>query len=73
MPGAALVGAGLVRATHTEPGEAPEEVLADVASDRAGLVTSEGPVRVGLYLDYLCPECPITEKALARGGHRPGR
>ncbi|WP_327697692.1 DsbA family protein [Streptomyces sp. NBC_00459] len=62
---AALVGAGLVRAGNTEPGRAPDRVPARAADDRAGLVASTGGIRIDLYLDYLCPECRNTEKALA--------
>jgi protein-disulfide isomerase len=62
---AVLVGAGLVRANKTEPGAAPSRVPAGAASDKSGLVFSSGAVRVDLYLDYLCPECRNTERALA--------
>jgi protein-disulfide isomerase len=62
---AALVGAGLVRATNSEAGEAPSRVPAGTTGDKAGLVFSSGAVRVDLYLDYLCPECRNTERALA--------
>ncbi|MFJ8109923.1 DsbA family protein [Streptomyces sp. NPDC096132] len=63
--GAALVGAGLVRATNTAPDKAPSRVPAAVSDDKAGLVASEGTVRIDVYLDYLCPECRRTEKSLA--------
>ncbi|MER5219414.1 DsbA family protein [Streptomyces flaveus] len=62
--GAALVGAGLVRANNTAPDEAPSRVPADVTADKGGLVASTGAVRIDLYLDYLCPECRNTERAL---------
>ncbi|WP_338695975.1 thioredoxin domain-containing protein [Streptomyces sp. Q6] len=62
---AALVGAGLVRANNSDPGEAPDRVPAGVAGDKAGITASKGPVRVDLYLDYLCPECRNTERSLA--------
>ncbi|WEH16162.1 thioredoxin domain-containing protein [Streptomyces sp. VNUA24] len=62
---AALVGAGLVRANNTEPGEAPARVPAGATADKAGLAASSGAIRIDLYLDYLCPECRNTEKALA--------
>ncbi|MET8830105.1 thioredoxin domain-containing protein [Streptomyces sp. NPDC004610] len=62
---AALVGAGLVRANNTEPGEAPARVPAEATDDKAGLTASTGAIRIDLYLDYLCPECRNTEKALA--------
>ncbi|NUP23802.1 MAG: thioredoxin domain-containing protein [Streptomyces sp.] len=65
VTGAALVGAGLVRANNTAPDKVPNRVPADVADDKAGLAASTGEVRVDLYLDYLCPECRNTEKALA--------
>ncbi|MBT2410060.1 thioredoxin domain-containing protein [Streptomyces sp. ISL-12] len=63
--GAALVGAGLVRATNTAPDKAPSRVPADVTDDKAGLAASTGDVRIDLYLDYLCPECRNTERTLA--------
>ncbi len=70
---AALVGAGLVRAGNTAPGKAPDRVPAEATADKAGLVASTGAktsastggIRIDLYLDYLCPECRNTEKALA--------
>lgn len=62
---AALIGAGLVRATNSDAREAPRRVPAGTASDKAGLVFSSGAVRVDLYLDYLCPKCRDTERALA--------
>ncbi|WP_371662586.1 DsbA family protein [Streptomyces sp. NBC_00280] len=62
---AALVGAGLVRAGNTEPGRAPDRVPALATDDKAGLVASTGGIRIDVYLDYLCPECRNTEKALA--------
>ncbi|MGW1169523.1 DsbA family protein [Streptomyces sp. NPDC001153] len=64
VAGAALVGAGLVRANNTAPDKAPSRVPAGVAADRSGLAASTGAVRVDLYLDYLCPECRRTERAL---------
>lgn len=63
--GAALVGAGLVRANNTAPDKAPSRVPAGVASDKSGVASSTGAVRVDVYLDYLCPECRRTERALA--------
>ncbi|MFF0106679.1 DsbA family protein [Streptomyces hirsutus] len=65
VAGAALVGAGLVRANNTAPDEAPSRVPAGVTDDDAGLAVSTGKVRIDLYLDYLCPECRNTERALA--------
>ncbi|NJQ01243.1 DsbA family protein [Streptomyces zingiberis] len=65
VAGAALVGAGLVRATNTAPDEAPSRVPTGAAAGKAGLAASTGAVRVDLYLDYLCPECRRTEQALA--------
>ncbi|CAM5495945.1 DsbA family protein [Streptomyces griseorubiginosus] len=61
---AALVGAGLVRATNTAPDKAPSRVPAGVAADKSGVAASTGAVRVDVYLDYLCPECRRTERAL---------
>ncbi|MFF2512967.1 DsbA family protein [Streptomyces sp. NPDC058086] len=61
---AALVGAGLVRATTTAPDKAPSRVPAEVAADKSGVAASTGAVRVDVYLDYLCPECRRTERAL---------
>ncbi|GAA1391676.1 hypothetical protein GCM10009639_21840 [Kitasatospora putterlickiae] len=63
--GAALVGVGLVRATNVMPDEVPSRVPVAATDDKAGLLASSGGVRVDLYLDYLCPECRNTEKALA--------
>ncbi|MQS37336.1 DsbA family protein [Streptomyces katsurahamanus] len=63
--GAALLGVGLVRAANTAPDKAPSKVPADVSGDKAGLLASEGAVRVDIYLDYLCPECRNTESELA--------
>ncbi|MFF2618356.1 DsbA family protein [Kitasatospora sp. NPDC058046] len=63
--GAALVGVGLVRASNTMPDKVPGTVPAQATDDKAGLLASRGKVRVDLYLDYLCPECRNTEKALA--------
>ncbi|WP_059005886.1 DsbA family protein [Streptomyces specialis] len=63
--GGALVGVGLVRAGDSGPGEAPSRVPAGAASDKSGLVFSDGPVRVDIYLDYLCPACRDTERSLA--------
>lgn len=65
LVGAALIGAGLVRASNTAPDEPPSRVPAGTADDKAGLAVSTGEVRIDLYLDYLCPECRNTEKALA--------
>ncbi|MEU5284519.1 thioredoxin domain-containing protein [Streptomyces sp. CA-278952] len=66
--GAALVGVGLVRAENTAPDQVPSRVPAQASSDKAGLaLSSSGKVRVDLYLDYLCPSCRNTEKALAAG------
>ncbi|MET9294174.1 thioredoxin domain-containing protein [Streptomyces sp. NPDC003077] len=65
VAGAALVGAGLVRANNTAPDEAPSRIPAGATEDKAGLLASIGEVRIDLYLDYLCPECRNTEKALA--------
>ena len=70
VAGAALVGAGLVRARDTAPDKAPSRVPAGVAADRSGLTgsasaTGAGAVRVDVYLDYLCPECRRTERALS--------
>lgn len=62
---AALVGAGLVRANNTAPGKAPDRVPAEATDDKAGLAASTGAIRIDVYLDYLCPECRNTEKALA--------
>ena len=62
--GAALVGAGLVRANNTAPGKAPSRVPAGLAADKSGVAASSGAVRVDVYLDYLCPECRRTERAL---------
>lgn len=62
---AALVGAGLVRATNSDAGEAPSRVPTGTTGDKAGLVFADGAVRIDLYLDYLCPECRNTERALA--------
>ncbi len=62
---AALLGAGLVRATDSSAGKAPSRVPTGVAKDKAGLVFSDGPVRVDLYVDYLCPECRKVEQAIA--------
>ncbi|MEV0183538.1 thioredoxin domain-containing protein [Streptomyces sp. NPDC050625] len=62
--GAALVGAGLVRANNTAPDKAPSRVPAGAAADKSGLAASTGAVRVDLHLDYLCPECRCTERAL---------
>jgi protein-disulfide isomerase len=77
--GAALVGAGLVRANNTAPDKAPDRVPAAVAADdKAGLeltdgttapARAEGTVRVDVYLDFLCPECRRTEKALTSALH----
>ena len=61
---AALVGAGLVRANNTAPDKAPSRVPAGVAADKSGVAASTGAVRVDVYLDYLCPECRRTERAL---------
>ncbi|WP_327403342.1 DsbA family protein [Streptomyces sp. NBC_01288] len=61
---AALVGAGLVRANNTAPGKAPSRVPAGIAADKSGVAGSTGAVRVDVYLDYLCPECRRTERAL---------
>jgi protein-disulfide isomerase len=61
---AALVGAGLVRANNTAPGKAPSRVPAGIAADKSGVAASTGAVRVDVYLDYLCPECRRTERAL---------
>ncbi|GAX53313.1 DsbA family protein [Streptomyces olivochromogenes] len=61
---AALVGAGLVRANNTAPGKAPSRVPAGLAADKSGVAASTGAVRVDVYLDYLCPECRRTERAL---------
>lgn len=61
---AALVGAGLVRANNTAPGKAPSRVPAQSAADKSGVAASTGAVRVDVYLDYLCPECRRTERAL---------
>ncbi|MFG2368144.1 DsbA family protein [Streptomyces mirabilis] len=61
---AALVGAGLVRANNTAPGEAPSRVPAGIAADKSGVAASSGAVRIDVYLDYLCPECRRTERAL---------
>ncbi|MFB8133566.1 DsbA family protein [Streptomyces mirabilis] len=61
---AALVGAGLVRANNTAPGKAPSRVPAGLAADKSGVAASTGAVRVDVYLDYLCPECRRTDRAL---------
>jgi protein-disulfide isomerase len=60
----ALVGAGLVRANNTAPDKAPSRVPAGVAADKSGVAASAGAVRVDVYLDYLCPECRRTERAV---------
>ncbi|WP_051707389.1 MULTISPECIES: DsbA family protein [unclassified Streptomyces] len=62
--GAAVVGAGLVRASNSPPEKAPDDVPAGVTEDKAGLAVSTGPVRVDLYVDYLCPECRTLERRL---------
>ncbi|AJE44475.1 DsbA family protein [Streptomyces nodosus] len=62
---AALLGAGLVRANDTDPGEAPAKAPAGATQDKTGIAASEGAVRVDLYLDYLCPECRNTERSLS--------
>ncbi|MEV8532573.1 thioredoxin domain-containing protein [Streptomyces sp. NPDC051211] len=63
--GAALLGAGLVRASNSAPDEAPDAVPAGVAGDKAGLAVSDGAVRVDVYFDYLCPECRNLEQRTA--------
>ncbi len=35
-----------------------------MSSDKAGLAASSGPVRVDVYLDFLCPECRRTEQVI---------
>lgn len=62
---AMVVGVGVVRANKSAPGKAPSHVPAGAASDVAGLVVSTGAVRIDFYLDYLCPECRNTERAIA--------
>ncbi|WNI32572.1 thioredoxin domain-containing protein [Streptomyces sp. ITFR-6] len=62
---AAVVGAGLVRTNNSDPGKAPDRAPAGATADKAGLAVSGGAVRVDLYLDYLCPECRNTERAIA--------
>ncbi|MFJ9036847.1 DsbA family protein [Streptomyces sp. NPDC102406] len=65
VAGAALVGAGLVRANNSDPGEAPARAPRGASADKAGITAAEGPVRIDLYLDYLCPECRNTERTLS--------
>lgn len=40
---------------------APEVLPAGTGSDWSGVETSQGPVRVDVYLDFLCPSCQALE------------
>jgi protein-disulfide isomerase len=62
---AMVVGAGAVRANKSAPGTAPSHVPAGGAIDVAGLVVATGAVQIDFYLDYLCPECRNTNRAIA--------
>src|SRR3954453_5089538 len=60
---AALVGVGVVRAGAGQP-DLPRAVPTAATVDHTGFVVSPGPVRVDLYVDYLCPACRQAEAAL---------
>jgi len=62
---AAAVGVGVVRGTTKGPGEPPDRVPRGVSADRSGVSVGGGPVRVDLYVDYLCPECRKVGTVLA--------
>lgn len=62
---AAVGGVGAIEASAAVPAHPPAQVPAGVTSDKAGVALSAGPVRVDVYLDYLCPECRIAENSLA--------
>lgn len=61
---AALAGMGLARTVTAAPA-VPSRVPTGVTADKTGFAVATGPVRVDIYIDYLCPECRITEKAIA--------
>ena len=61
---ASVAGIGAIEASASVPA-VPARVPVGTTADKAGLALSPGPVRVDVYLDYLCPECKIAETSFA--------
>jgi protein-disulfide isomerase len=61
---AALTGAelGLSIGTTATP---PTHVPAGLTADQTGFVVAHGPVKLDIYLDYLCPECKTIESQIS--------
>jgi uncharacterized membrane protein YphA (DoxX/SURF4 family) len=56
-----LAGIGAIEASAQVPATVPGHVPAGAAENSSGLAVSAGPVRVDIYLDYLCPQCRVVE------------
>jgi protein-disulfide isomerase len=64
IAGAGAAGAAVTLAQEEARVTTPV-VPASSDADGVGLVVSSGPVRVEVYLDYLCPSCGAVEEAVA--------